>query len=210
LWDNVTVTGFTVNTLIEAVASLGTFLSILLLVTAIFTLAAVFTPTTCSQPGAIAIGQPMYTFSPLNTSPPCRTRHRSDVAFIGRAPFLKLHGAPSEFYRANYQSLPTAKINIGVFAGTLESHPSVIADASRQQVQKPLVYPFSERRISQSRADLCRRWQYQRSLSNHDNDEKLLGAYAGCLAGGTFDELGPRYAILGEIEIDSNGKASLI
>jgi len=204
LWDNVTVTGFTVNTLIEAVASLG---DIPVYIAPghrdFYTRSCLYTNDMLSARGYRHWPANVHIFTSEHFAAVAHPS-RSDVAFIGRA-FSKASRRTERILSGKLPKLPTAKINIGVFAGTLESHPSVIADASRQQVQKPLVYPFSEDELANQELTYAAVGNIKEAYQITTNDEKLLGAYAGCLAGGTFDELGPRYAILGEIEIGSNG-----
>ncbi|MDQ5936357.1 MAG: hypothetical protein QG574_3693 [Cyanobacteriota bacterium erpe_2018_sw_21hr_WHONDRS-SW48-000092_B_bin.40] len=206
LWDNVTVTGFTVNTLIEAVASLG---DIPVYIAPghrdFYTRSCLYTNDMLSARGYRHWPANVHIFTSEHFAAVPHP-NRSDVAFIGRA-FSKASRRTERILSGKLPKLPTAKINIGVFAGTLESHPSVIADASRQQVQKPLVYPFSEDELANQDLTYAAVGNIKEAYQITTNDEKLLGAYAGCLAGGTFDELGPRYAILGEIEIDSNGQS---
>ncbi len=206
LWDNVTVTGFTVNTLIEAVASLG---DIPVYIAPghrdFYTRSCLYTNDMLSARGYRHWPANVHIFTSEHFAAVAHPS-RSDVAFIGRA-FSKASRRTERILSGKLPKLATAKINIGVFAGTLESHPSVIADASRQQVQKPLVYPFSEDELANQDLTYAAVGNIKEAYQITTNDEKLLGAYAGCLAGGTFDELGPRYAILGEIEIDSNGQS---
>jgi DNA repair exonuclease SbcCD nuclease subunit len=206
LWDNVTVTGFTVNTLIEAVASLG---DIPVYIAPghrdFYTRSCLYTNDMLSARGYRHWPANVHIFTSEHFAAVAHP-HRNDVAFVGRA-FSKASRRTERILSGKLPKLATAKINIGVFAGTLESHPSVIADASRQQVQKPLVYPFSESELANQGLTYAAVGNIKEAYQITTADEKLLGAYAGCLAGGTFDELGPRYAILGEVEIDSSGNS---
>jgi DNA repair exonuclease SbcCD nuclease subunit len=206
LWDNVTVTGFTVNTLIEAVASLG---DIPVYIAPghrdFYTRSCLYTNDMLSARGYRHWPANVHIFTSEHFAAVAHP-HRDDVAFVGRA-FSKASRRTERILSGKLPKLATAKINIGVFAGTLETHPSVIADASRQQVQKPLVYPFSETELANQGLTYAAVGNIKEAYQITTADEKLLGAYAGCLAGGTFDELGPRYAILGEIEIDSSGNS---
>ncbi|MDP3508359.1 MAG: hypothetical protein Q8T09_10245 [Candidatus Melainabacteria bacterium] len=206
LWDNVTVTGFTVNTLIEAVASLG---DIPVYIAPghrdFYTRSCLYTNDMLSARGYRHWPANVHIFTSEHFAAVAHP-HRDDVAFVGRA-FSKASRRTERILSGKLPKLATAKINIGVFAGTLETHPSVIADASRQQVQKPLVYPFSESELANQGLTYAAVGNIKEAYQITTADEKLLGAYAGCLAGGTFDELGPRYAILGEIEIDSSGNS---
>ncbi len=206
LWDNVTVTGFTVNTLIEAVASLG---DIPVYIAPghrdFYTRSCLYTNDMLSARGYRHWPANVHIFTSEHFAAVAHP-HRDDVAFVGRA-FSKASRRTERILSGKLPKLATAKINIGVFAGTLETHPSVIADASRQQVQKPLVYPFSESELANQGLTYAAVGNIKEAYQITTADEKLLGAYAGCLAGGTFDELGPRYAIFGEIEIDSSGNS---
>jgi len=208
LWDNVTVTGYTVNTLIEAVASLG---SIPVYIAPghrdFYTRSCLYTNDMLSARGYRHWPSNVHIFTSEHFTSVAHPT-RGDVAFVGRA-FSKASRRTERILSGKLPKVARAAINIGVFAGTLESHPSIIADASRLHVQKPLVYPFSEEELASQSLTYAAVGNIKEAYQIISSDDRLLGAYAGCLAGGTFDELGSRYAILGEIEVDSNGKSSV-
>ncbi len=208
LWDNVTVTGYTVNTLIEAVASLG---DIPVYIAPghrdFYTRSCLYTNDMLSARGYRHWPANVHIFTSEHFTSVAHPT-RGDVAFVGRA-FSKASRRTERILSGKLPKLAKAAINIGVFAGTLESHPSVIADASRLIVQKPLIYPFSEEELANQNLTYAAVGNIKEAYQITTGDDRLLGAYAGCLAGGTFDELGPRYAILGEVEVDSNGKSTV-
>jgi DNA repair exonuclease SbcCD nuclease subunit len=208
LWDNVTVTGYTVNTLIEAVASMG---DIPVYIAPghrdFYTRSCLYTNDMLSARGYRHWPANVHIFTSEHFTAVSHPT-RPDVAFIGRA-FSKASRRTERILSGKLPKVASAAINIGVFAGTLESHPSVIADASRQQVQKPLIYPFSEDELAAQNLTYAACGNIKEAFQITTHDEHLLGAYAGCLAGGTFNELGPRYAILGEVEVNADGTSSV-
>jgi DNA repair exonuclease SbcCD nuclease subunit len=204
LWDNVTVTGYTVNTLIEAMAAIP---DIPIFIAPghrdFYTRSSLYCNDMLSARGFRHWPENVHIFTSEHFQ--CQPHpRRSDLAFTGRA-FSKASRRTDRILSGRLPKLKDA-VNIGVFAGTLETHPSILAEVSRHQVQKPLVYPFSAEELAQQEFSYTAVGHIKDAYQIVSADDKLLGAYSGCLAGGSFDELGPRYAILGEINIDSLGQ----
>lgn len=207
LWDNVTVTGYTVNTLIEAMSAIG---DIPVYIAPghrdFYTRSSLYSNDMLSARGYRHWPENVHIFTSEHFQAMPHP-HRSDLAFTGRA-FSKASRRTDRILSAQLPKVKDA-INVGVFAGTLETHPSILADATRHQVQKPLVYPFSIEELARQELAYSAVGHIKDAYQIVSGDDRLLGAYAGCLAGGNFEELGPRYAILGEISRDSQGTISV-
>ena len=205
LWDNVTVTAFTVNTIIEAAASLS---HIPIYIAPghrdFFSRSSLYSNYMLEARALKIWPDNVHIFSHEHfTCHPHPTR--DDVAFTGRA-FSKNSRRTerilsSQLPRSNNAN---ALIHIGVFAGTLESHPSHLAILNSQQVQKPAIYPFSESELASQGLTYSAVGHLKEAFQITDENDRLIGAYSGCLAGGTFEEQGERFAILGQIEVDAD------
>lgn len=210
LWDNITVTGYTVNTLIEAMSAIP---DIPIYIAPghrdFYTRSSLYCNDMLSARGFRHWPDNVHIFTSEHFQ--CQPHPKLPVGITGRA-FSKAARRTDRILSGNLPKLKDA-INIAVFAGSLETHPSILAEAARNQVQKPLVYPFSLDELAQQNYSYAAvghiKDAYQITSADEQGNEKLLGAYAGCLAGGSFDELGPRYAVLGEITMDGMGRANI-
>jgi DNA repair exonuclease SbcCD nuclease subunit len=211
LWDNVTVTGYTVNTVIEAASAIQ---DIPIFIAPghrdFYTRSSLYSNDMLQARGLKSWPANVHIFSHEHFT--CVPHpHREEIAFIGRA-CSKNSRRTERILSGHLPRNPKAALHIALFAGTLETHPSHLASQSNQQsAKRSPIYPFSEQELADEALTYAAvghlREAYQIILP-HEND-RLIGAYSGCLAGGTFEELGTRFAIIGEINLDSEGKTSI-
>ena len=131
-----------------------------------------------------------------------------EVCFTGRA-ITKGARRTDRILSGTLPKSKLANINVGVFAGSLESHPSLIVDPMSHEPRKPLIYPFSEGELEAQNLTYAAVGHIKDGYQIFNREDRLLGAYSGCLAGGSFQELGQRFAILGSIEATDNGEYAI-
>ncbi len=88
-------------------------------------------------------------------------------------------------------------INIAMLVGSLETHPEM-----EGREPKSLIYPFNMSEMKAMGMSYFALGLADNAFKVEEDDGTTLGAYAGCLASGTFAKPGPRYALLGEIAQD--------
>ncbi len=128
---------------------------------------------------------------------------RPDVAITGRA-FMSSAKTEKRLLENPIAKDAEAGLNILLYHGALESYRG--ADAANQDKFNA---PISEEELTAQNFDYTALGHFHDFHEVRDAENRLLGAYSGCLVGRTFEELGPRCALLGTIEPDAEtGKIS--
>jgi DNA repair exonuclease SbcCD nuclease subunit len=208
LWDNVTATSRTINNLVEAASSVG---NIPIYIAPghrdFFTRSSLYTNDMLSARGLKPWPENVHVFTSEHFSSVVHpTMH--NVCFTGRA-ITKGARRTERILSGKLPKSRLAAINVGLFAGSLESHPSLINDPLSLEPRKPLIYPFSEDELEAQNLTYAAVGHIKDGYQIFNSQDKLLGAYAGCLAGGSFQELGQRFAILGSIEVEEGGEPNV-
>ena len=205
LWDNVTVTGSTINNLVEAASSVG---DIPIYIAPghrdFYTRSSLYTNDMLQARGLNPWPANVHVFSSEHFGSVVHPT-LDNVCFTGRA-ITKGARRTERILSGTLPKSRLASINVGVFAGSLESHPSLVADPMSLEPRKPLIYPFSEEELEAQNLTYAAVGHIKDGYQIFNSQDKLLGAYAGCLAGGSFQELGQRFAILGTIEVEEDGQ----
>ncbi|MBS2005774.1 MAG: hypothetical protein JST01_01955 [Cyanobacteria bacterium SZAS TMP-1] len=208
LWDNVTVTSKTISALTEAAASVP---DIPIYIAPghrdFFTRSSLYTNDMLAARGLKPWPSNVHVFTSEHFSSVVHPRI-GDVCFTGRA-ITKGARRTERILSGTLPKSRLASINVGVFAGSLESHPSLNADPLSNEPRKPLIYPFSEEELEAQNLTYAAVGHVKDAYQIFNAQDKLLGAYAGCLAGGSFQELGQRFAILGSIEVEGDGEPTI-
>ncbi len=99
--------------------------------------------------------------------------------------------------------------NILLFSGSLESYQgSQFGQQYGYGGIRPA--PFNEEQLESQGFDYAALGGYSDLTAVYASNQRLLGAYAGCLAGSTFEELGTKVAILGHISSDADGGKEIL
>lgn len=214
LWDNETISGYTVNTVIESVATLGDIpVYIAPGLTDYHTRSSLYSNDMLQARGLRSWPANVHIFSSEHFASLVHPK-RGDVAIVGRA-ITKGSRRSERVLSGKLPRQANCAMNIAILAGTLESHPqaSMAATAGgpgKKAAQPSLVYPFSEAEmLAQNMTYFAFGHVPEPHQITAEGSDKVIGGYAGALASGTFDKLGPRYALLGEISCDSNGECAV-
>jgi DNA repair exonuclease SbcCD nuclease subunit len=208
LWDNVTVTSRTINNLVEAATSVS---HIPIYIAPghrdFYTRSSLYTNDMLQARGLNPWPANVHVFNSEHFSSVVHPTI-SNVCFTGRA-ITKGARRTERILSGTLPKSRLASINIGLFAGSLESHPSLVPDPLSLEPRKPLIYPFSEDELEAQNLTYAAVGHIKDGYQIFNREDKLLGAYAGCLAGGSFQELGQRFAILGMIEVEEGGEPQI-
>lgn len=128
-------------------------------------------------------------------------RHPSypNVAFTGRALFDSAPQADSPLANLIARDLD-AEINILLLCGSIEGYTGV----DRAHEAAPYS-PFTAEQLEENQFTYAALGHYQDYTEVLSGAGDILGAYSGSLAGRGFDELGPRFALLGTIQKNEFG-----
>ncbi len=97
--------------------------------------------------------------------------------------------------------------NILLFSGSLDSYQGSQYSHVTGSIRPA---PFTEEQLESQGFDYAAVGGYPELTAIYAPSQRVLGAYAGCLAGSTFEELGPKVAILGQITCDENGGKEIL
>lgn len=122
---------------------------------------------------------------------------RSDVAITGSAHLSQNRVSARLLER--YIPRDPAAFNILLFYGSLDSYPGMYPQPER------LSAAFSVEELIAQSFSYSALGHYHEYTELSDNNDRVIGAYSGCLCGRNFDELGPRVAILGTLVRDEAG-----
>lgn len=133
--------------------------------------------------------------------------NRPDVTVVG----MSHVGTKPNYNQVLSQPLPkdeSSLFNILVFSGALESYQGPIYPQLAGP-NKPA--PFTEEQLESQDFDYAAVGGYPDLFAIYAPNQRVLGAYSGCLSSSTFEELGPKVAILGQISYDpERGKEILL
>jgi DNA repair protein SbcD/Mre11 len=202
LWDHRTIRGETAGTVLEAIAELG---EIPVFITPgegdPFTTDSYYNPAFLAARGMRSWPKNAYIFN----QPELTTiKHplRSDVAITGHA-HLSQNRASERLLGTYVPRDETAAFNILVFHGSLDSYPGMDGMHDRHTT------PFSVEELAVQRFNYTALGHFHEYTELCDENDRVIGAYSGCLCGRNFDELGPRVAILGTIVKDASGSTDI-
>ncbi|HEY9774112.1 MAG TPA: metallophosphoesterase [Planktothrix sp.] len=197
LWENETVTGNTITTVIQACASLG---NIPILIAPgnrdYYSSESPYNAKTLKLRGLPAWSDNVVSFS-QEKFVTIRHPHRQEVTFTGRA--FTSPKVESERLLKD----PIAKVdglNLLVFHGALEGYAGADADWENKQTA-----PFSAQELRAQNFAYAALGHYHEICEVRTETGVLLGAYSGCPSGRNFDEPGPHCVLLGTIESNKNG-----
>ncbi len=130
---------------------------------------------------------------------------RPDVAITGRA-FVSTAKVEHRLLENPIPKDQEATLNILLYHGALESYRG--ADAANPEKYNARV---SDEELAAQEFDYTALGHFHDFHEVRTAENRLVGAYSGCLVGRTFEELGPRCALLGTIEPDAEiGKPSIM
>lgn len=130
-----------------------------------------------------------------------RLPSRPDVAITGRA-FTSSQKIEERLLASPIAKDAEAALNILLYHGALESYRG--ADAANADKYNARI---SDEELIMQGFDYTALGHFHDFHEVRVQNNRLLGAYSGCLVGRTFEELGPRCALLGTIEPDDDGVA---
>lgn len=125
---------------------------------------------------------------------------RDDISFTGRA-FTDPAPIKERLLKEHLPKNEDAACNILVFHGALDGYFG--GDAGWHD---KVTAPFSESELRAQGFAYAALGHYHDYTEVRSESGMLLGAYSGSLGGRSFDELGPRYAIVGTIESARAGR----
>jgi DNA repair protein SbcD/Mre11 len=125
--------------------------------------------------------------------------YRSDVAFTGRALVDSAPQAerPLAFPVARNLDAP---INVLLLSGSIDGYTG----ADKESEPAPFS-PFTAEELEEAQFTYAALGHYQDYTEVLSGSGDILGAYSGSLAGRGFDELGPRFALVGTIQNNEFG-----
>lgn len=201
LWDSESVTSRTVNRLIEKLAATGD-------------IPVVIAPGNHDYYSADSLySAESLTARGMRQWPPgvhifksgafssFRHPRREDVSFTGRA-FTQNVPVTDRLLSPGPQPDRDCPINILVFHGSLDEY-----DGADRGLPGKVTAPFSAGELEALAFTYAAVGHYHHFREIRAGKGPLLGAYAGCPAGRSFDECGPRYVLLGEISAGEDGSA---
>ncbi|MGH9552155.1 MAG: metallophosphoesterase family protein, partial [Terriglobales bacterium] len=128
-----------------------------------------------------------------------RHPRRTEVSFTGRA--FTSDGEIAERLLKSPLPKDEGGINILLLHGALEGYSGTDAGAPGK-----MTAPFSVSELKMQNFTYAALGHYHEFTEIRSDGGLLLGAYSGCLGGRTFDEVGPRCALLGTIEPGRPGR----
>ncbi len=126
---------------------------------------------------------------------------REDVSFTGSA-FLNNVPVTSRLLAGDCPKDNHALYNILLFHGSLDGY-------NGQDAQRPGKHtaPFSAQELEQLDFSWCAVGHYHDYFEiRAKGNDRLLGAYSGCLVGRGLDEPGPHYALIGELSLGAGNQ----
>lgn len=199
LFESATVSGYTINTLIESISTIEHIpVFIAPGLADLYTRSSLYALDMLQARGLKTWPSNVHIFTSEHFSA-VPLPGKPHVSICGRA--ITKGSRRSE--RAISSRLPKGHgsvINICMLAGSLESHPQL-----EMQERKSLIFPFSVQDMADQKMTYFALGGTADAYKVDDNNGNTLGAYAGCLASGTFEKLGARVALLGEIVVDEAG-----
>lgn len=206
LFDANTVSGYTINTLIESIATIS---HIPIFITPgledFYTRSSLYAADMLQARGLKSWPANVHIFSHEHFES-VLVPGRGDVAISGRA-ITKGSRRSERILSGKVPKNNNAAINVAMLAATLETHPQVAHLAGT----KAIVYPISQEEMEAQKMSYFALGHLPEAHKIEDlaGEGRTIGAYAGCLASGSFDKLGPRVALLGEIGVDSLGNTEV-
>ena len=200
LFEAATVSGYTINTLIESIATIEHIpVFIAPGVADYYTRSSLYAADMLQARGLKTWPKNVHIFSSEHFSAQ-PLPNKPQVNIIGRA-ITKGVRRTERVLSGKLPKPAGSQINVALLVGSLETHPQIEGRVD----PKSILYPFSQQEMESMGMTYFALGHADSAFKVESESGTTLGAYAGCLAAGTFDKPGARYALLGEIEVDEAG-----